>query len=391
MDNAQKNISKLRERLNSNTEELKNSRQEIISPYDIPTLKKKISDAETKLEDYQKKWFQFLYTEEKKQLRDSIRDLEIKLEKKQRIAVLEEAIKRDEKTLCEISVTNGTPIKFDGLTVAEYTKYFNECLTSATSDVPYLNIMMIGETGAGKSSFFNTVSTALENWGTINDAYRVGSGESREKSVTKKVQVDYLRLRGQQPLSVRFYDIPGISTDKSIGIKELQMFIRGEIKPNLQMSKDALEWGRNEQFIRTNPTPKEQIHCILYVVKASSNLSTKVSPVVKLMQDLRHLILEDDVRQFGLVTHIDEVGVPNDDMVNALQYSCVNDISQKVSEVFQLPLSHVIPVSNYFASQKPTVEKNGMALMAFWQIFKSGRNYIKRNWGKEKSLKNFHD
>lgn len=78
-------------------------------------------------------------------------------------------------------------------------------------------------------------------------------------------------------------------------------------------------------------------------------------------------------------------------MVNALQYSCVNDISQKVSEVFQLPLSHVIPVSNYFASQKPTVEKNGMALMAFWQIFKSGRNYIKRNWGKEKGLKNFHD
>lgn len=50
-----------------------------------------------------------------------------------------------------------------------------------------------------------------------------------------QVQVDYLRLRGQQPLSVRFYDIPGISTDKSIGIKELQMFIRGEIKPNLQV------------------------------------------------------------------------------------------------------------------------------------------------------------
>lgn len=96
-----------------------------------------------------------------------------------------------------------------------------------------------------------------------------------------------------------------------------------------------------------------------------------------------YYFIVDDVRQFALVTHIDKVGVPKDDMVNALQYSCVYDICQKVSEVFQLPQSHVIPVSNYFDSEDPGDAKNAMALKAFWRIFKSGRDYIRENWGDE--------
>lgn len=56
--NLQRNISKITERVISNTENLLTCRKEIISPHDIPTIKKKIKDAEEKLEVYEKKWFQ---------------------------------------------------------------------------------------------------------------------------------------------------------------------------------------------------------------------------------------------------------------------------------------------------------------------------------------------
>lgn len=54
-------------------------------------------------------------------------------------------------------------------------------------DVLFINIMMIGEIGVGKFFFFNIVVIVLEDSSIIKDMYRVGSVESREMSVIKKV------------------------------------------------------------------------------------------------------------------------------------------------------------------------------------------------------------
>lgn len=46
---------------------------------------------------------------------------------------------------------------------------------------------MVGEAGAGKSSFLNTVATALENSNCIKESYRVSPAKGRENSATKTV------------------------------------------------------------------------------------------------------------------------------------------------------------------------------------------------------------
>lgn len=40
-------------------------------------------------------------------------------------------------------------------------------MSDITNSVPYINIILIGETGCGKSSLVNTFATALENGSTI--------------------------------------------------------------------------------------------------------------------------------------------------------------------------------------------------------------------------------
>lgn len=50
---------------------------------------------------------------------------------------------------------------------------------------------MIGETGAGKSSFLNTFATALKNGEQLTDVYRESPQGGKEKSATKKV--NYLK------------------------------------------------------------------------------------------------------------------------------------------------------------------------------------------------------
>lgn len=56
-----------------------------------------------------------------------------------------------------------------------------------TPKVPVINIILIGETGAGKSSLLNTFVTAITKSPRVKDIYRTASGRSRVKAVTQKV------------------------------------------------------------------------------------------------------------------------------------------------------------------------------------------------------------
>lgn len=73
-------------------------------------------------------------------------------------------------------------------TVEKYVQYFQTLAKPVTKKVPYINIIMIGETGAGKSSLLNTFATAIANSDRIKDTYRVSPNNGREESVTRKVR-----------------------------------------------------------------------------------------------------------------------------------------------------------------------------------------------------------
>lgn len=64
-----------------------------------------------------------------------------------------------------------------------------------TPQVPYINIVMIGEAGSGKSSFLRTFTTALANTTNIKDTYRVSPLESRETVATKKVKKNTIHVK----------------------------------------------------------------------------------------------------------------------------------------------------------------------------------------------------
>lgn len=93
----------------------------------------------------------------------------------------------------------------------------------------------------------------------------------------------------------------------------------------------------------------------------------------------------DGIRQFVVVTAIDKIGVPNEDMKNAYKYRCVRKLCERVSEVFDVDLFHVIPVSNYFEEVTSNNAKNAMSLFNFWRVFNSGKYFIARHWNKKET------
>lgn len=91
----------------------------------------------------------------------------------------------------------------------------------------------------------------------------------------------------------------------------------------------------------------------------------------------------DGVRQFVVVTAIDELGVPNSDMKNAYKYPCVRKLCKKVSEALDVDLLHVLPVSNYFEEVVPNDAKNAISLLNLWRVFNLGKEYIERQTESE--------
>lgn len=66
---------------------------------------------------------------------------------------------------------------------------FKDLIHPISPEEPYINIVMIGETGAGKSSFLNTFATALSQKKHLKDVYRISPKQTKdkEKSATKRV------------------------------------------------------------------------------------------------------------------------------------------------------------------------------------------------------------
>lgn len=100
--------------------------------------------------------------------------------------------------------------------------------------------------------------------------------------------------------------------------------------------------------------------------------------------------LEDEVPQFAIVTHIDKVGIPNEDMECAYQYEGLEDICQRVSRTLDILKSHVIPVSNYTEDEGEASDaKNAMSLMALFRVLSSGQDYIKQKLSNRELLPDF--
>ena len=69
--------------------------------------------------------------------------------------------------------------------VQHYLKNFKDIEDCIFQDVPYVNILMVGATGSGKSSIVNTFVTAVTSSDRIKQPHRVHP--SRSKNAKQKV------------------------------------------------------------------------------------------------------------------------------------------------------------------------------------------------------------
>lgn len=83
-----------------------------------------------------------------------------------------------------------------------------------------------------------------------------------------------------------------------------------------------------------------------------------------------------DVKQVAIVTHIDQIGVPDVDIESVFKYPNVKEYCKDVSRILEIEIQAVHPIANYHEELIPTAAKNALALKALWDIFKRGERHI---------------
>ncbi|XP_045177309.2 interferon-induced protein 44-like [Mercenaria mercenaria] len=233
------------------------------------------------------------------------------------------------------------------------------------------NVLVIGPVGAGKSSFFNTVASVFR--GHICDQAVCGSAE---KSITSKYRM--YRVRGSQmekPLRFCLCDTMGLEESQGIDAQELTYILDGNVPDGYQFNPTTPISSEIHGFV-TSPTLGHKIHCVCFVFDGNTAtiLSEKMLEKIKSMQA--------KVRQKGLpqavvLTKIDNVcSYVEEDVRNVYQSDTIKQLVNKVSNIFGVPRSFILPLKNYEKEFDVRTDVSVLAMHTLKRLLLSTENHL---------------
>ncbi|XP_078339733.1 interferon-induced protein 44-like isoform X2 [Crassostrea virginica] len=209
------------------------------------------------------------------------------------------------------------------------------------------NILLLGQIGAGKSSFFNSVNSIFG--GKITSKACSGSFEH---SVTTMYRLYKIKDHSSGKfLNFRLCDSRGFEEDFSLDSQEISFILDGNIPDRYQFNPMVPFTPDTPGYIK-NPDLESKIHCVAFVIDGST---ADVIPekILKQIKDLQIRMNQRGLPLIVLLTKLDKICPDvNDDVTNTFTSSAVCDAVEKVADIMGLPRAHVLPVKNYESETK---------------------------------------
>ncbi|XP_067336256.1 interferon-induced protein 44-like isoform X3 [Channa argus] len=205
-------------------------------------------------------------------------------------------------------------------------------------------VLLVGPVGSGKSSFFNSISSAFR--GNMTSQAIAGTAG---KSVTTQFRTYTIKAgKGGKLLPLILCDTMGFEENAEAGldIEDIVSICKGHVKDRYQFSPSA-PIQENSPGYKKHVTLTDMIHCVVYVVDAS-----KVSLLKQKMLDkfaaIRRKSNQLGIPQLLLMTKVDEAcPLVAQDLKNVYRSVYIQKVSRDLSEALGIPLSCVLPVKNY--------------------------------------------
>ncbi|XP_060583836.1 interferon-induced protein 44-like [Ruditapes philippinarum] len=238
-------------------------------------------------------------------------------------------------------------------------------------DVETANILVLGPVGAGKSSLFNTVASVYR--GHISDQAVSGSAE---KSITSEYRM--YRVRSSQkrkPLPFCLCDTMGLEESQGIDAQELSYILDGHVPDGYKFNPIRPISNEIHGFVKF-PTLGQKIHCVCFVF--DGNTATILSEnMLEKVKNMQAKVRQKGLPQAIVLTKIDNVcSYVEEDITKVYQSKTIKNLVDKVSNIFGVPRSFILPLKNY--EKEINVDKNVsiLAMHTLKRLLLSAENHL---------------
>lgn len=234
-------------------------------------------------------------------------------------------------------------------------------------------VLLVGQVGAGKSSFFNSLSSVFR--GHVTSQANTGTSGT---SLTTQFRTYSIRGGpGGKALPLVLCDTMGLEEGPTAGlsIEDFTNILKGNVldrykfNPLMPLEEDAPGFHRSNAI-------KDKIHCVVFVVDAAKFklLPTKM---IEKFAALRRKASQLAIPQLVLMTKVDEAcPAVAEDLTLVYQSRYIKEIMQEVSGQLGVPVSAVIPVKNYSEELELYLQGDILLLSAALQILRVAEGYF---------------
>ncbi|KAL6102782.1 uncharacterized protein ACO6RY_02322 [Pungitius sinensis] len=241
-------------------------------------------------------------------------------------------------------------------------------------EVKQLRVLLYGAVGSGKSSFLNSVDSALQGRIALQAPAEANS------STTFTIERRNYKIKKGGPGTFYpfvFTDIMGLEKfdQKGVCVEDIRMDMKGHIKDGYKfhMCSPILE---NDPHYNKSPTLGDKTHVLVCIIDGSSLSILDVESIRK-MRLVRTAARDLRIPQLAVLTKIDvackEV---QSDVKNVYKSKYIKDMISKISVDLGFPLNCIFPVKNYASEIETNDDIDSLILSAMKQIINSGEDFV---------------
>ncbi|XP_047658837.1 interferon-induced protein 44-like [Tachysurus fulvidraco] len=232
-----------------------------------------------------------------------------------------------------------------------------------STDVKFVRILIVGEVGAGKSSFINSVNNVFQ--GRITSGALAGTCGT---SFTKVYKTHHIKGQDGSRLPFVFIDIMGLQCEGTAGIcvDDIISAIKGQIEEGYNFNPLRTA---SEKDSKNNASVSDPTICLVNVLDANK-VSLMDKKVIDNMIRIREEASKFNLPQVVIMTKVDELcPLVQEDIRKVYTSKKIKKKMQECSNVLGIPMNHIFPVKNYHEEIDTVDDMDVLILKALDQIF----------------------